>query len=120
MIAVTNADDALVEGTDFRVDSEVGFLRLLVGDVGSRSNLASWSDVPDDVVVTYVYGYTPSTVPEELRRAADLIASKSLERDRHTGKDSVTQGTYKLSFTPSPIPADAARILAFHEDIHHT
>lgn len=119
IIAVTNSE-SVVEAADYRLDAEKGMLRLLRGNIGSRRLLASWSDVPDDVVVTYLHGYTSSTVPGKVTRAADLIAIHNGEQARHLGKKRVRNSSYGFDVDLMVIPEAAAAILAEFEDVHHS
>jgi len=118
IIAVTNSE-AVVETADYRLDPYTGMLRMTRGNIGSRRLLASWSDVPDDVVVSYLYGYTSATVPAKLVRAATLIAVHSVEQSRHLGKGRVRNSSYGFDVDAFAIPPAAAHILSEFEDVHH-
>lgn len=119
IIAVTNAE-SVVETNEYRMDPETGLLRLLRGSVGTRRLLASWSNVPDDVVVTYLHGYTEATVPERLRQAATMIAAHNVQQVQHLGKTQVRNSSYGFSVDAFSVPAAAARILSEFEDVHHS
>lgn len=119
IIAITNGDYAVQAG-EYRLNAEDGTLRLLRGNIGSRRLLAAWSDLPDDVVVTYLHGYTAATVPADLKRAADLIAVHSYQRSPQLGRERVRNSTFGQTVDSYAIPPDAAMILANYVDVHHT
>lgn len=120
IIAVTNYSSA-VAAADYRVDLETGMMRLNRGTVDSRVGLlASWSDVPDGVVISYLHGYTDGNVPERYRRCADLIAAHNTEKIRHEGKTKVRNSSYGFTVDQMVIPPAASWILGEIEDAFHT
>lgn len=119
IVGITNGDYAVQAG-EYRVSTEKGTIRLLRGNIGSRRLLAAWSDLPDDVVVTYLHGYTADTVPGSLRRAADLIALHSYQRSPQLGRERVRNSTFGQTVDSYAIPPDAALILANYVDVQHT
>lgn len=119
VIAATNAGTALVEGVDFRADQETGLLRLTRGTVTSRGILASWSTIPDDVVVTYLHGFTDATVPDHLVQAANLIAAATYQRNRSAGLQSSKSLSYQTTPDGLALPPEAALVLSSFEDAFH-
>lgn len=119
IVAITNAEDAVNDG-EYRVDKESGKLRLLRGHVGTRRVLASWSDVPDDVVVTYLHGYTEATVPPMLKRTADMIATHNGRQVLNAGVKAERNSTRRIDMSEQEMPREAAAILAQYTDVFHT
>lgn len=111
VISITNGSGTL-GSDDYRIDADAGRVYL-------TGQASYWSDVPDSVVIQHLAGYTEATVPDELRRAADLIAVHTAEQGRHAGKDSSRQGSYSLTVSKAEIPPTAARILAAYQDAFH-
>lgn len=119
IIGITNAD-YIVQPDEYRLDAEKGIIRLIRGNVGSRRLMASWSDVPDDVVVSYLHGYTSATVPGNLVRCADMIAVHNVQQTPQFGKTNVRNSSYGFGVDQMVIPEAAAKILAEYEDVHNT
>lgn len=120
VVGITNAGQALVEGTDYRVDTETGSVRLLQGTVGSRGVVSAWSDIPDDVIITYLHGYTSGTVDARLVRAADMIAAHNFQQIKNAGHKRVRNSSYAFDMNLLSVPMLASNILAEFTDVHHT
>ncbi len=119
MVAVTNAGVGLVEGSDYRFNSETGMMRMIRGTVGTRGAWASWSAVLDDVQVTYIHGYTAATVPRRLKRAADLIAVHTFRTGKHAGAKSEKHSSVGIVLSEDEIPPTAALILSEFDEVQH-
>lgn len=117
--AVTNAGQAVAEG-DYRLNAETGMLRLLSGSNGRCGTVANWSNVPDDVVVTYLFGYTGDTLPARLTHVATQIAVHTLQQSVNLGKTRVRDSSLGFDVDSLVIPEFAAKVLAEFEDVHHS
>lgn len=115
VVAVTNGGSA-VAADQYRI-SEDGYLDLVQGTIGSRAYLAAWSTIPGDVAVTYLHGWTDTTVPEALRGAADLIGLQLFRRIKHAGMDAETVGKHRVELSATPMPPEAERLLATYADV---
>ena len=119
VVAVTNGGSA-VPVADYRVVDDIGRLRLTQGNIGARGQaLASWSAAIDGVVVTYTYGYTSATVPEELRRAALLIAEFSYSRGGLRGRSHMRNRSLTLDLDKIQLPREVLSILSRYESAFH-
>jgi len=116
IVAVTNGGSALASD-QYRLDSELGAVDLVQGTIGSRIYLASWSNIPGDVAITYLHGWTDSNLPDGLRGAADLIGLQLFRRIRHAGADSETIGKHRVDLTALPMPPEAERLLSAYVDV---
>ena len=116
VVTITNGGSALA-ADQYRLDSERGWIDLVQGSIGSRAYLAAWSPIPGDVAVTYLHGWTDTTVPDDLRGAADLIGLQLFRRIKHAGADSETIGKHRIDLSNEPIPPEAQRILAGYVDV---
>jgi len=119
VVALTNASTA-VDSDDYRVDLETGKVRLSRGTVGTRRLFASWSDVPDDVVITYMHGYTSATVPGKLTGAAQSLAMHKFQSDKMVGQEEVRNSSYRTKADGLEIPASVANVLSEFQDVSHT
>lgn len=119
MIAVTNANSA-VAASDYRADLETGMVRLNRSTTGGRTIVSAWSNVPDDVIISYLHGYTSATVPGTITRCADIIAVHNMQQTVNLGKTRVRNSSFGFDVDQMVVPAAASQILANFEDIHHT
>lgn len=110
IVALTNGGTA-VPADQYFLDSETGKIDL--------SGSQFWTIERFGVVIQYGWGWTEATVPEELRRAADLIAMSSYNRSRNAGKKSESEGGYRYELSDELIPPEARAILANYVDIHY-
>lgn len=118
IISITNSG-LTVQASEYRLDANRGKLRMLQGQIGSRRLMNTWSDIPDDVVVTYLAGFTSSTIHGELVGAADLIAADSFQKIKDSGKDRVRNSSFGYDVSKFDIPPAAQRVLNRYEDKHH-
>lgn len=118
IVALTNAGKA-VAAADYRVDDETGAVYLKQGNISSTGRpVPYWSDVPDDVVVTYTHGYTSATVPGRLRAAADQLALFWFNKHRNAGVRTDVRGPIRTDFHEYGIPPEVEMILAEYTDVH--
>lgn len=115
VVAVTNGGSA-VASDQYRINED-GYLDLVQGTIGSRTYLAAWSTIPGDVAVTYLHGWTDTTVPDALRGAADLIGLQLFRRIKHAGLDSETIGKHRVDLSSTSMPPEAERMLASYVDV---
>lgn len=111
MGVLTNNSSAVL-ADDYRVDTEVGKIRLK----GRRY----FSEERDSVVVQYGWGYDANTIPAELVRAAELIAVSSFNKAPNSGVTSKSTSGYQIVLRDEDIPPEARSILAYYEDRHHS
>lgn len=109
VVALTNGN-YLVPSDQYYLDSETGKIEL--------AGTVFWSIERFGVQIQYGWGYTEASVPEELRRAADLIAMASYNRSRNAGKKSESEGGYRYELSEELIPPEARVILANYVDAH--
>jgi len=109
---------ALTNGS-YAVPSDQYILEAETGEISLKGTVF-WSIERKGVQIQYGWGYDESTVPEELRRAADLIAMSSYNRSRNAGKKSESEGGYRYELSEELIPPEARVILANYVDTHHS
>lgn len=109
IVGITNGGYLLPENGYF-LDTETGKLDLTASQF--------WTIERFGVVIQYGWGWTEATAPEELRRAADLIAMSSYNRSRNAGKKSESEGGYRYELSDELIPPEARAILANYVDVH--
>lgn len=108
---VTNGDYA-VAAADYRLDTDNGLIRL-------KGTTGYWSTDRDGVIVQYGWGYTSSTLPEEVVRAMEIIACADFNTTPKGGMKSMSQSGYSHTLTDADIPPAARAILARYFDVHH-
>ena len=111
IVALTNGS-AAVAAADYVLDDDIGRIRL-----SGASEHFTTSRV--GVVVTYTAGFSDSTVPKRLIRAADLIAAAQGNTSSHAGKRVAEVGGQKYELDEEGIPVLARMILAEFVDVHH-
>jgi len=118
IIAITNGS-ALVSASSYRVDTEIGLVRLNQGTVGISGIRSYWATGPDGVAVTYTAGYTSANTPARLVNCADIIASACFGRARSQGKSEERVISHLTRFDiENAMPVEARMILNNFVDMH--
>lgn len=110
VVAVTNGGDAVASGSR-RLDSSIGKITL------AGENY--WSDAADGVVVTYTWGWSSATLPDEIAGAADELAATYWNALPLAGLSEQSDGERRIK-TPDPdascpIPPRVATVLARYQ-----
>lgn len=110
VVAVTNDGSAVAAG-DRRLDSSIGKITL--------AGTNYWSDAVDGVVVTYTWGWSSATLPDEIAGAADELAATYWNALPVAGLLETSDGERTIK-VPSPdascpIPPRVATVLARYQ-----
>lgn len=109
VVALTIDGELLVENTDYAVDNELGFIKLLPLS-------ASFPTGRQVVDITYNAGF--ASVPADIEYAANIIAVQLFNRQAHVGFETEKTSSYSYRLSEGQrIPPIAQRILSKHKRI---
>ncbi len=110
LVAVSN-DDSLLTTDDYRLDADAGALRL-------KRGAGWWSEEREGCAVMYSYGFTSSTLPDEVLGATEAIAAAAFNRRRNAGMNQRQGGGVTYQLSDRDLPPEAMAVLARYEDAH--
>lgn len=106
-VAALTDNDTAVAAADFYTDTAVGYVRLVD---------RYFTPGRQQVEVTYTAGWG-STAPDDLVRAATILACEAWNTDAHAGMRSEGREGYRYTRSDQVLPPAVARILGRYRDL---